>query len=587
MATAGTALNNLPWKAMGELIERMNDQIAAVQGRADDLGLFWLKIDDGMPCCPAQRVPDEFARKMPLRDNMVHLYQVFGTGEYVCNDDLLKTCRPVDESLPIVAFSKGWKIVYDELQRQQGQGDSIFLKLLKFATFQACALVMKGTIPRLWFNSDGNYVKIVRNHYTKQAKLMDMDQVDSCRCPQRGQMCVDSTCENLAMNYTCDPRKCSTECMNRPLHMRPVPELSVFKTRYCGMGLRVLNPLRKGDFIIEYVGEVINDKELKRRLDSAKDDNFYIMQLKQGHYIDAKKMGNLSRYINSSCDPNCELQKWTDAQTGETQIGIFALKDISMNDELTFNYNFKQYGGVSFQCRCGSKNCAGTLDKTRSDSDKSSHSDDDGISLLEENNTIVKRGRGRPPKKQPTMNKTDDLTEYERQREEKILRNQEMMKKLKLLGSNLSNLINAPTSDKKRKYQKKNRTTSSLPSREKSIRVKNAPKPCYNEIDIEQQRLIDEEAYERCAVYKTQMLTKDYLPYPGHPHLYLCTIRRPGRGRPDHYWKLFDSNGQSYPFENCDTKGDFKSGVNQTTLRSTLSVSRWISCNSAEQQNRT
>lgn len=52
--------------------------------------------------------------------------------------------------------------------------------------------------------------------------------------------------------------------------------------------------------------------------------------------------GALGRFINHSCDPNCETQKWV--VRGELAIGLFALRDIQPGEELTFDYNFERYG---------------------------------------------------------------------------------------------------------------------------------------------------------------------------------------------------------------------------------------------------
>lgn len=52
--------------------------------------------------------------------------------------------------------------------------------------------------------------------------------------------------------------------------------------------------------------------------------------------------GALGRFINHSCDPNCETQKWV--VHGELAIGLFVLKDVPAGEELTFDYNFERYG---------------------------------------------------------------------------------------------------------------------------------------------------------------------------------------------------------------------------------------------------
>lgn len=67
-----------------------------------------------------------------------------------------------------------------------------------------------------------------------------------------------------------------------------------------------------GAFLFEYVGEVLDPKEFRRRAkDYAKDKNqhYYFMALKNDSIIDATIKGNISRFINHSCDPNAETQK--------------------------------------------------------------------------------------------------------------------------------------------------------------------------------------------------------------------------------------------------------------------------------------
>ena len=64
--------------------------------------------------------------------------------------------------------------------------------------------------------------------------------------------------------------------------------------------------------MIEYVGEVIFVKEFKKRFEKYADQNiehFYFMSLQNDLFIDATRKGNISRYFNHSCDPNCETQK--------------------------------------------------------------------------------------------------------------------------------------------------------------------------------------------------------------------------------------------------------------------------------------
>jgi hypothetical protein len=82
-----------------------------------------------------------------------------------------------------------------------------------------------------------------------------------------------------------------------------------------------------------------------------------MMQLDVDCVIDAAEAGNISRYVNHSCDPNCELQRW---QVGsEIRIGIFAKRFIPAGEELTYDY--KLSAKSAFKCYCGAASCRGTL----------------------------------------------------------------------------------------------------------------------------------------------------------------------------------------------------------------------------------
>lgn len=119
-----------------------------------------------------------------------------------------------------------------------------------------------------------------------------------------------------------------------------------------------------GTFLIEYVGELITMDEFKRRMADSmgkNEENFYYMTMDNMRMIDARPKGNRARFINHSCDPNCETQKWT--VNGDTRVGIFSKKDIKAGEELTFNYKFETVGNAKEKkaCLCGAKNCSGWI----------------------------------------------------------------------------------------------------------------------------------------------------------------------------------------------------------------------------------
>lgn len=86
------------------------------------------------------------------------------------------------------------------------------------------------------------------------------------------------------------------------------------------------------------------------------ENNFYFLEIQKDLIIDGEQNGNLARFMNHSCDPNCKTQKWV--VNNETRVGLFALKDILIGTELTFNYNFECRGDDKTICFCKSKNCS-------------------------------------------------------------------------------------------------------------------------------------------------------------------------------------------------------------------------------------
>lgn len=127
---------------------------------------------------------------------------------------------------------------------------------------------------------------------------------------------------------------------------------------------------------MQYIGEIYNITSSygKKKLEEYKSKNCtYLMSLSDNEVIDPTYKGNLARFINHSCDPNCLTQKWY--VLGEQCIGIFTLRDINEGEELTFNYNFDIYKTTFQKCLCGSANCRGYLGVAKNETiDRSSNS---------------------------------------------------------------------------------------------------------------------------------------------------------------------------------------------------------------------
>jgi len=70
--------------------------------------------------------------------------------------------------------------------------------------------------------------------------------------------------------------------------------------------------LSVGKFIVEYLGEVISEAEFRRRMmnEYSQERHHYCLNLGSGMVIDSYRMGSVCRFVNHSCQPNCEMQKW-------------------------------------------------------------------------------------------------------------------------------------------------------------------------------------------------------------------------------------------------------------------------------------
>lgn len=139
--------------------------------------------------------------------------------------------------------------------------------------------------------------------------------------------------------------------------------LQVRKSGVHGKGVFALQPIAKGEQIIEYVGEVISWPEAVRRHphDPSQPDHTFYFHLDDERVIDGRVGGNSSRWINHSCDPNVE------ADDASGRVFLLALHDIHPGEELFFDYGLvideRHTPALKkrFACRCGAAQCRGTM----------------------------------------------------------------------------------------------------------------------------------------------------------------------------------------------------------------------------------
>ena len=171
-------------------------------------------------------------------------------------------------------------------------------------------------------------------------------------------------CINRFICTECELKSCPCAelCNNRQFQLHQDRAVYPFKAGGKGWGLRAGELIPRGSFILQYVGEIFsiyNSIGQERMLKYAKSTCTYLMRLSPKEVIDPTDKGNIARFMNHSCEPNCITQKWN--VLGEIGVGIFALKDIEKGQELTFDYKFDVYKTPLSRCLCGTKSCKGYL----------------------------------------------------------------------------------------------------------------------------------------------------------------------------------------------------------------------------------
>lgn len=186
--------------------------------------------------------------------------------------------------------------------------------------------------------------------------------------------------------YECNNRcKCGSECGNRVVQKGRTKKLCIFRTSSgCGWGVKTLELIQKGAFVTEYVGEVISFEEAERRgkiYDKEGQTYLFDLDFNDGnaypYTVDAAVYGNISHFVNHSCDPNMTVYAvWGNClDPNLPKLALFANREIKPGEEISFDYlnqsktktsdkSKKKNGAVSEKmncynmvCKCGSKNC--------------------------------------------------------------------------------------------------------------------------------------------------------------------------------------------------------------------------------------
>jgi len=141
------------------------------------------------------------------------------------------------------------------------------------------------------------------------------------------------------------------------------PQFEVRHSRIHGYGVFALRRIRKGTMVIEYLGDRVTHALANERYKDKdpKDGHTFLFTVDAKTVIDAGVNGNEARFVNHGCHPNCQT-----VNTGR-RIFIEALRTIQPGEELAYDYQIQRDDDdpadvdVIFACRCGAKNCRGSM----------------------------------------------------------------------------------------------------------------------------------------------------------------------------------------------------------------------------------
>lgn len=137
-----------------------------------------------------------------------------------------------------------------------------------------------------------------------------------------------------------------------------------------GNGVFAIAPIEKGERVVEYKGKRRTHDEVDEDdTGDADSGHTFLFTLNDDYVIDANVDGNIARWINHSCAPNCEavLEENAKGKPHKDKVYIEAIRDIAAGEELSYNYGIVLSDPHTpamkklWACRCGAPKCTGTM----------------------------------------------------------------------------------------------------------------------------------------------------------------------------------------------------------------------------------
>jgi uncharacterized protein len=139
------------------------------------------------------------------------------------------------------------------------------------------------------------------------------------------------------------------------------PIIVVRGSKIHGKGVFAARAIAKGERIIEYKGRLITEEEADKLYGDDDSNHTFLFLLDNDMVIDAYRDGNSARWINHSCNPNCEPME------EDNRLYIHAIRSIKAGEELSYEYNLvieDRYTPAIkrlYACHCGTRQCHGTF----------------------------------------------------------------------------------------------------------------------------------------------------------------------------------------------------------------------------------
>lgn len=137
-----------------------------------------------------------------------------------------------------------------------------------------------------------------------------------------------------------------------------------------GNGVFATELIKKGERVVRYKGVLRTHDEVDEMY-GEEDENghTFLFTLNDDYVIDANEEGNIARWINHSCDPNCEsmIEENANGKSHKDKVFIEAMRDIKPGEELTYNYGivldepYTKELKKLWGCKCGCEDCTGTM----------------------------------------------------------------------------------------------------------------------------------------------------------------------------------------------------------------------------------